>query len=520
MFVLPTLAELNLVAVLPATIVAVGMCLLLLLDLWVPAERKVVTAWYAIGILVLAFIANLLVYNRPGEAMFGMFVADTTTAFLNIVVLLTAFIAVLLSVDYLKRAKMEKGEFYSLVLFSASGAMFMVSANDLVLIFIALELLSIPLYVMAAFRYPTRDVQPDSPMYKVGVKSEESGMKYFILGAFASAFLVYGSALIYGGSGSTNLNRIFEVVSILLQGENSQAVSPLLLLMGASLLLVGLGFKVAVFPFHMWTPDVYEGAPTNVTAYMSVVAKVGGFAALARVMASALPVLVIGGAETAAWQLGVSLIAGLTMVLGNFVALSQTNIKRMLAYSSIAHAGYIMMAIAAAGSSLNAESTLNAVSVYLMSYMFTNLGAFAVAMALEKADGSGTNIEDFVGLYHTQPQLALLMALFMLSLTGIPLTGGFIGKYFVFGAAVEAQLYPLAIVGVLTSVASAFYYMRVVINMFLRDDQPGDPAEGATPYLMSAVYISAVGVLVMGIFPTLATNLFPIIPALIPFFGF
>jgi NADH-quinone oxidoreductase subunit N len=207
--------------------------------------------------------------------MFGMFVADTTTAFLNLVVLLTAFIAILLSVDYLKRAKMEKGEFYSLVLFSASGAMFMVSANDLVLIFIALELLSIPLYVMAAFRYPTRDVQPSSPLYHVGIRSEESGMKYFILGAFASAFLVYGSALIYGGFGSTNLNRIFEAVSILLQGEATQAISPLLLLMGASLLLVGLGFKVAVFPFHMWTPDVYEGAPTNVTAYMSVVAKVG-----------------------------------------------------------------------------------------------------------------------------------------------------------------------------------------------------------------------------------------------------
>ena len=519
MLQIPTIAELNLFPVLPAIIVAVGMCFLLLVDLWVPADKKTRTAWLAQGILVVAFIVNLFTFGAEGEAMSGMFVGGAVTAFLNMVALVTTFIAILLSVDYLKRTNIEKGEFYSLILFSAAGAMFMASANDLVMIFVGLELLSIPLYVMAAFRYPTASDKENPQIEKMGLKSEESGMKYFILGAFASAFFVYGSALIYGGAGSTNLDSIFIAVENMVSGTAPLAASPWLLVFGTGLVLVGLGFKVTLFPFHMWTPDVYEGAPTNVTAYMSVAAKIGGVAALARILATALPALFINGAENAAWQLAVSVVALLTMVLGNFVAIQQTNIKRMLAYSSIAHGGYMLVGIAAAGSGgVSSHTVLTSVAIYLFSYMFTNLGAFAVVMALEKNDGTGTQIDDFAGLSKSQPVLAALMALFMLSLVGMPATGGFIGKYFVFAAAVNAGLYTLSAVGILTSVASVYYYMRVVMKMYLEDEAEGDEASGATPYLNWALYISAAGVLIVGVAPALATGLINNVQAMLPLF--
>lgn len=505
MFELPSAAELNFFPVLPATIVAVGMCLLLLIDLWIPQDKKNRTAWLAQGTLVTAFFVNLFTFRLTGEAISGRFVADQATAFLNMVTLFATFIAILLSMDYLKRIGAERGEFYSLILFSASGAMFMASANDLVTIFVALELLSIPLYIMAAFRYST----PDNPSDETAeLASEEAGMKYFILGAFASAFFVYGGALVYGGTGTTNLTEIFQQVSLIGAGG---AASPILTLFGAGLIVVGLGFKIAVFPFHMWTPDVYQGAPTNVTAYMSIAAKVGGVAALARIMATGLPALLIGTSENAAWQLAVGLVAILTMVLGNFVAIQQTNMKRMLAYSSIAHGGYMLMAIAAAGTVGATDGVITAVAVYLLAYTFTNMGAFAVLITIEKNDGTGTEIEDFAGLAKSQPLLAALMLLFMLSLIGIPATGGFIGKYFVFAAAVQAELYVLASIGILTSVASAYYYMRPVINMYLRDDVDGDPAEGATRYARWAIYISAAGVILLGLAPALATNLFSVV---------
>ena len=285
------------------------------------------------------------------------------------------------------------------------------------------------------------------------------------------------------------------------------------MLLGAGLILVALGFKIAVFPFHMWTPDVYEGAPTSVTAYMSVAAKIGGVGALARILAVGLPVLYVnGGVENASWQLAVGLVAVLSMILGNLVAITQDNMKRMLAYSSIAHGGYMLMAITAAGSmGITPDDVLTALGIYLIGYMFTNLGAFAVLMAIEKNDGTGTEIDDFAGLFNTQPMLAILMALFMLSLVGIPATGGFIGKYYVFAVAVQAELYTLAIIGVITSVASAYYYMRPVVKMFLDDEAPGDPADGATPYLRWAIYISAAGVLLVGILPGLATGLLNVV---------
>lgn len=489
----PSFAELNLGGAFPAISLLFGTCVLLIADLFVPKERKEITGWLAMIGVAVSFIVNLLVFNSGGETFLGMYIADSFTGFLNIVILITAFLSILLSIDYTRRYNILRGEYYMLMLFSTAGMMLMAGANDLVMIFIALELLSIPLYVLAAFRSPD-------------LKSEESGMKYFILGAFSSAFFVYGAALVYGATGTTHLPEIFAAVEQIVANGGTAAF---LLLSGAGLIIVGLGFKVAVVPFHMWTPDVYEGAPTPITAFMSVGAKAGGFAALLRVMIVALVTFTVQEGQTAAaWQTAVWLIAAATLILGNIVAISQSNIKRMLAYSSIAHAGYILMAVAAAGTTGVSDMATRGALIYLMAYMFTNLGAFAVVMCLEHEDGTGTSLNDFIGLSRTQPLLALAMAVFMLSLTGIPLTGGFIGKWFVFQATLEAGLVPLAIIGVLTSVVSAFYYVRIIVNMYLREPE-GEAAEApsATTYVTWAVYAAFAGTVILGIFPALITNL-------------
>jgi len=502
MFHIPTLEELNLIGALPAIALAAWAVILLILDLFVPKDRKQTTAWLAIGGIAFAFVANLLVFNNNSDAFSGLYRADAFTGMLNIAILGSSALGILLSMDYLKRTGMERGEYYVLILLATVGMMFMAGANDLIVVFVALELLSIPLYVLSAFR--ANDL-----------KSEESGLKYFILGAFASAFYVYGAALIYGATGTTQLVEIFSSISAAVSGGGQSVV---LLLLGSGLLLVGLGFKVAVVPFHTWTPDVYEGAPTPLVAFMSVGSKAAGFAALLRIMIVGLPTLMVEATDlVAAWQTTVWLIAAATLILGNFVALSQTNIKRLLAYSSIAHAGYIMMAVAAAGTPGVGDMAARGALIYILAYTFTNIGAFAVALAIEKNDGTGTDLKDFIGLSRSRPILALMMAVFMLSLTGIPLTGGFIGKWVVFQATLDAGLVPLAVIGVLTSVVSAFYYIRVVVNMYLADGE-GDPAAGATPTVNWATYIAFAGTVLIGILPMLVTALSDrvVLSALIP----
>jgi NADH-quinone oxidoreductase subunit N len=500
MFEVPSLSSLHLDVAVPGIALASWATILLVIDLFIPKERKSVTAWLAIGGVVFAFVVNLLVYTRQQTAFLGMFTADPFTGFMNVVILFTTVLGILMSIDYLKRTGTERGEYYVLILLSAVGAMFMAAANDLIAVFVALELLSIPLYIMAAFRVPD-------------TKSEESGLKYFVLGAFASAFFVFGAALVYGATGTTNLPAIFTALGSL---GTATGPSPFYMLLGAGLIIVGLGFKVAVVPFHTWTPDVYEGAPTPVTAFMSVGAKVGGFAALARILLVGLPVLVLNEQTVAAWQTTLWLIAAATLILGNLTAIAQSNIKRMLAYSSIAHAGYIMMAVAAAGTPGIGDQAMQALGVYLLAYMFTNIGAFAIAMSVEKDDGTGTQISDLAGLAKSQPMLAVFMAVFMLSLIGIPLTSGFIGKWLVFQVAIEANLIPLAIIGVLTSVVSAFYYARIIITMYFGEGE-GDRAAGATPYVRWAIYASVSGTLLLGIVPSLVTTLVqPIALALVP----
>jgi NADH-quinone oxidoreductase subunit N len=467
----------DLTAILPALILAGYACLLLLADLAIPENRKRWTA--ALALLGLAASgAAMIPWPAGGQlvAFGGMLYADGFAVFLNITFLVTGALTVLLAVAYLPRMGLERGEFYVLMLFSVTGMMLMAQAGDLIVVFLALELLSIPLYILSGIARPR-------------LSSEEAAMKYFLLGSFASGFLLYGIALGYGATGSTHLATIVSVIGA------GQADTGLLVL-GVGLIMVGLGFKVAVVPFHMWTPDVYDGAPSVVTAFMSVGAKAGGFAALMRVFALAFPDL------AGQWVIVAAILAALTMTLGNFAAIAQSSIKRMLAYSSIAHAGYVLMGVVAAGAGA-ADPALRDLAIaaslfYLLAYAVTNLGAWSVVMAVERSEGAGLLLSDYAGLGVRRPALALAMALFMLSLTGVPLTVGFIGKFYVFRAVLDAGYVWLAIVGVLTSLVSAYYYLRVVIIMFM---QAGEPVVVSRRSLNLAIGLTALATFIFGIVP-------------------
>ena len=463
------------ISILPLLILSGYACLLLLVDLFIPQGRKQWTGWLGL-IGLLAAGAGMLPWPSSGSltGFGGMIVVDGFAFFLNVIFILSGVLAILLALNYLPRTGIERGEFYILLLFTLSGMMLMAQAADLIVVFLALELLSIPLYILSGFARP----RPSS---------EESAMKYFLLGAFSTGFLVYGIALTYGATGTTNLSAI-------LAAAQSGAAPTGLLLAGAALILVGLGFKVAAVPFHMWTPDVYDGAPSVVTAFMSVGAKAGGFAALLRVFVIAFPNLAPQWAGIAA------LIAALTMTLGNFAAIAQSNIKRMLAYSSIAHAGYILMGLVAASSSKAGltDFSVGAALFYLLAYALTNLGTWAIVIAVERAEGEGLALDDYAGLGARRPGLALAMALFMLSLTGLPPTVGFVAKFYVFRAAIDAGYLWLALVGVLTSLVSAYYYLRIVIIMYMRE---GEGRALANPALNFAVGLTALATFVFGLLP-------------------
>ena len=506
------LADVNLGAALPALSLAFGACVLLVVDILLPAAQKRWTAWLALAGIVVSFLLTLL-QGRVAEelAFFAMYQADGFGALLNLVVLGAAAMIILMSVDYLQRTGIAAGEYYVLLLFSVSGMLFLTAANDITVLFVGIVLLSIPLPILAAFRWPQ------------DAKSQESGVKYLILSAFSTAFLVFGLVFLYGGTGETNLAAIYAQVNALMAAEGADSAALFYVALGTALALVGLGFKVTVVPFHMYAPDVYEGAPTPVTAFLSVVVKAGAFAALLRILREAVPNLVLDGGDGAAsWQLVLWLLAAATLILGNTVAIAQRNIKRMLAYSSIAHAGYILMAVAALGgvgvvlrggdSVLLSDAAMQAALVYLAAYAFSTLGAFAIVIAVERADGGGLELADYAGLARSRPLHAALMAVFMLSLTGIPLTSGFLGKWLVFQVTIEAGLWPLAIIGVLTSVVSAYFYVRVIVQMYLREAPTQGEAEstpGATSLLDSAAYIGLAGTLIIGILPTTLTSLLP-----------
>jgi NADH-quinone oxidoreductase subunit N len=397
-------------------------------------------------------------------------------------------LTILMSLSYLKEERIHLAEYYGFILLSLSGMMVMVSAADLLTIYLGTELMSLSLYVLAGFK-------------RFEARSLEASAKYFVLGAFSSGLLLYGISLLYGLTGSTRLEAIAAGIATLGVDDSGLAIAMILL-------AVGFGFKMAVVPFHMWTPDVYEGAPTSVTAFMAVASKAASFAAFVRVFFEGLSGL------KANWYLLFLVVCLITLALGNVVAIVQTNVKRMLAYSSIAHAGYALIGVVVAGQA-DAEASarslgLSSVMLYLAVYAFMTLGAFAVVAMLRKGGVEGDDIEDFTGLAKRQPLPAFLMLVFMVSLAGIPPTAGFIGKFYLFLAAVKAGLTWLAVVAVIFSAISAYFYLRVVMVMYMREPRPSTeamPRFAASPAMTLVLACALAGVVLLGLFPDILVSL-------------
>ena len=459
-------------AILPVIIVVGWALLLLIADLWIPKDRKGVTALLAV---VGMAIALGFVLAASGSTILGwnqMVVLDGFASFLQVIFLVSGMAAVALAYDYIQRMQINHGEFYVLMMFSLSGMMLMAQAYNLLMVFLSLELLSIPLYVLTGFA-------------RTKLESEEASLKYFMLGAFASGFVLYGTALIFGATGQLD----FVGIAATVQAGSTNTV---LFLIGAALLLVGFGFKIAAVPFQMWTPDVYQGAPTPITAFMSVAVKAAGFSALMRVFLVLFPGL-SAQMTPIFWTL-----AALTMIVGNVVALVQNNIKRMLAYSAIAHAGYLLMAFVAFGNGEVARNSVASMLFYLVAYGLTSLGAWGLVVLIEKEYGKGLMLDDLSGIGKKYPWLGIAMLIFMLSFAGVPLTMGFWGKFYLFRTAVEAGFLGLALIGLLTSVVSAYYYLRVVVYMFMK---PGEPELKLNSWVTFVIGVAALAVLLLSLVP-------------------
>ena len=433
-------------------------------------ERMPIGPLGAIG-LVGAAISTWLLWDRQATS-FGVVAADNFGLFVTGTLVVVGLLSLGISVPTLDRERLPRGEYYALLLFALAGMMLMATATDLLVMFLALEVLSLAVYVLTGIR-------------RQSAAGTEAAFKYFLLGAFSSAFFLYGIALVYGLTGSTRLDRVGTLIA-------AQALTPAPLQLAAvGLLLVGFAFKVSAVPFHMWTPDAYEGAPPAVTGFMSTGVKAAAFAAFARVFLSALEPL------RDDWRPLVWGLAALTMVVGTVVGLAQTNVKRMLAYSSIAHGGYLLVALVSAN-----DIGKGAMLFYLLTYAVTNLGAFGVIAALESNDRANDQVSDYAGLWRRQPALAALMTIFLLSLGGFPPLGGFIAKWYVFSAALTAGYTWLAIIGVLTSVVSVVFYLRIIVMMYMTD---GDdlPAIDVVPNPTAvALLASAALIFYLGILPT------------------
>jgi NADH-quinone oxidoreductase subunit N len=454
-----------------------GAVVLMLIDLGVAITSKSTTGWIAAIIMALAAAAAATQSGASASTsgFSGMVVSDGYAIFFDVLLAVIGIITVILTLRYNEARGIMRGEFYPLMLFALAGMMLMGHSTNLIMIFVAVELLSIPLYVLCGIARPK-------------TASEESALKYFLLGAFASGFLVYGIALVYGAAGTTSL----QAITSQLNGRALDSTNPLLLA-GVALILVGLGFKVAAVPFHMWTPDVYEGAPTTVTAFMTTATKAAGFAAILRVFMFGLAPI------ASEWQTPIVAMAVLSMLVGNVVALAQTNLKRMLAYSSIAHAGYVLAGVASAN-----DEGATAVMFYLASYAITSLAAFAVMTALNSGtEGENQALDAYAGLGRRKPLLALVMAVSMLSLLGIPPTTGFFGKYFLINAVTQSGLTPipyylLLFTIVLTSVISAGFYLRVLMTMYMRDSNADQSVPTHMPRSIAAL-VTTVFTLIAGL---------------------
>jgi NADH-quinone oxidoreductase subunit N len=461
-------------ALLPVGILVLGAIVLLMSEVFLTSAGRGYQAAITVATAVLAAIAAI-VAPPVGRIFAGQAVVDGFSAFVTVTVCGGVVLAALSAAPWLNARGAERGEFYALMLFAASGMSLLGSASDLLVAFITIEIMSLATYALAAWM-------------RRGRKPAEAAFKYFVLGAFSSALLLYGTALVYGATGST-------LLSDLARGAGGLRV------VGIGLVGAGLAFKVAAVPFHLWTPDVYEGAPTPVTAFMAAGVKTAAFAILVRVLLAAW-----GQAGSASVTLGgvIAVLAMLTMLFGNLLALPQRSVKRMLAYSSIAHAGYILVGVVSAGATGAREGSLSAVLFYLAAYTATVVGAFAVVGAMERRGGPDEEHADtwdlsrVAGLAKRRPAIAFVMAVFMFSLAGLPPTAGFVAKLLIFKAAITAQAYGLAIAGVLTSALGAYYYLRVVVYMYMRAPEGGEEA-ALSPALSFALAASAVAVVVFGI---------------------
>lgn len=492
------LADVNLTLIMPEIIVCLVGVLVMMVDAFTKPSQRWITGSISLLGLAGAAVSCFSLWSSAvvgGQAFNGMIVLDEMRLGFTIVFLIVSALTILVSMVWIESERLPAGEFHSLLMFATAGMMLMASGGDLVIIFLGLEILSIATYVMAGFR-------------RSDVRSNESSLKYFILGSFSSAFLLYGIALIYGGTATTAGLAGTTNISLIAQRIPDSQFKPLLFA-GAAMLLIGFGFKIATAPFHIWTPDVYEGAPTPVTAFMAAGPKAAGFAAFIRVFVFAFPFVLAlnndaGSLLHSAWLSALAVLAVVTMFVGNIVAIVQDNVKRLLAYSSIAHAGYALVGFVAAGASMETDqrnAAITSVTFYLLTYAVMNLGAFVVVTLIARAGDRRTSVEDYNGIGFKSPVLAFSLSLFLLSLLGMPLTAGFMGKIVVFREALRHGYVWLVVLAVLNTAISAYYYLRLIVVMFFRErttpwSTPPIPMSAAI-----ALVLTIIGVLYLGIFP-------------------
>jgi NADH-quinone oxidoreductase subunit N len=475
----------DITAIYPEVIITLVGLLVLAIDVFLKPERKGVLAVISlIGLFLALLITMFYDWGRNETAFSGMVIVDPYSQYFKLIFILSAAFTIFMSPRYLRLFNISASEYYELLLFCTLGMMVMVAANDLVTIYIGLELMAISIYLMAGF-------QREHP------RSSEASMKYFLLGAFASAILLYGMSFLYGVTGTTSLEGIASDFA-------GKALNPQLVTLSLVLITIGFAFKIAAVPFHMWTPDVYEGAPTPLTAFMSVGPKVAAFAVILRLYMTSFESL------NADWTQLFWILSVLTIIVGNVVAVAQKSVKRMLAYSSIAHAGYLLIGVVSAGSAGDLSGntmvwiieSMSSVMIYLFAYLFMNLGAFGVVIMLARKDNQCESLQDYAGLARRRPFTALLMTILMLSLAGIPPTFGFIGKLYIFMAAINTGNISLAVIGVVASVVAAFYYIRVIVYMYMRE--PEDAVAGDSDAASSTMYATIVAcafTLLFGVVP-------------------
>lgn len=463
----------NMTPILPEIFLSVLAMVLLLINVFSPGGQKSYLAYISFfGIAVTAVIVASG-WGSHIESFNGSVVLDNFATFFKMTFLVAAALGVLISDRYMEREGCNHGELYPLILFCVVGMMLMASGTDLMTLFLGLEVMSVSLYVLAGFN-------------RANKKSNEAGLKYFLLGSFSTGFLLYGMALIYGATGTTQLYKIAAII-----GQMTLPSANIMLVAGMLLMMTGFAFKIAAAPFHMWTPDVYEGAPTPMTAFMSAGPKAAGFAALLRILLVALPTLQVE------WSQVFWVLAVLTMTVGNITALRQDNIKRVLAYSSIAHAGYALVGFTAG----NGTGTAG-ILFYMLTYSFMNIGAFAIIILVSKKGETNGNVMDFAGLGFKRPLLAVAMTLFLFSLAGVPPAAGFIGKFYLFSGAIQKGYIWLAVIGVLNSAASAYYYLRIMVYMYMKEATEEFEWVQVTAPVALALIIAVAGTLIPGIVPS------------------